>query len=509
MGAVSKTIDVALIGGGIMSATLGALLHRLEPTWSIEVFERLPRVGQESSDPWNNAGTGHAALCELNYMPEGPDGSLSPAKAIDINEQFQLSRQLWASFVEDGTLPDPKGFISPTPHMTFVWGEENVDYLRRRWELLKDEPLFAGMEYSEDPEVIRGWAPTLIPGRKKSQRIAATRSTDGTDVDFGALTRMLLGSLVRDGAGVHTNTSVIGLKRQSDGLWRLKLRHEVGQNRTEVTARFVFVGGGGGALKLLQKSGIPEAKGFAGFPITGAFLRTDNPELVARHNAKVYGKASVGAPPMSVPHLDTRVVDGEASVLFGPYAGFSPKYLKSGTYLDMFETIKGHNLYPMIRAGLANLDLVGYLMGEVFASREQRLEALREFMPNAKDEDWRLITAGQRVQVMKKDPEKGGVLQFGTEVVTGADGTIAGLLGASPGASTAVHIMLTIFERCFPERMPEWRSTITELIPSFGTKLNADPAAARESIARTARVLRLVEPPVGELHAAGATRATA
>jgi malate dehydrogenase (quinone) len=505
---VSKTIDVALIGGGIMSATLGALLHRLEPSWSIEVFERLPEVGMESSNPWNNAGTGHAALCELNYMPEAADGSMTTDKAVTINEQFQLSRQLWSSFVEDGTLPDPKGFISPTPHMTFVWGEDNVDYLRRRWELLKDEPLFAGIEYSEDAEVIRSWAPALIPGRKKSQPIAATRSTDGTDVDFGALTRMLIGKLAEDGARVHTDVTVTGLKRRSDGEWRLKVRSEVGQNVSEVRARFVFVGAGGGALKLLQKSGIPEAKGFGGFPITGAFLRTDNPDVVARHNAKVYGKASVGAPPMSVPHLDTRVVDGEASLLFGPYAGWSPKYLKTGSYTDMFETIKGHNLWPMIRAGLANFDLVGYLMGEVFASRKQRLEALREFMPDAKDEDWRLITAGQRVQVMKRDADKGGVLQFGTEVVTGADGTIAGLLGASPGASTAVHIMLTIFERCFPERMPAWKATLTELIPSYGTKLNDDPAAAREVLERTARTLRLVEPPEPEL-AAVAARSTA
>jgi malate dehydrogenase (quinone) len=490
----TKTIDVALIGGGIMSATLGALLHRLEPSWTIEVFERLPEVGQESSNPWNNAGTGHAALCELNYMPEGPDGSMSTDKAVSINEQFQLSRQLWASFVEDGTLPDPKGFISPTPHMTFVWGEANVDYLRRRWELLKDEPLFAGMEYSEDAEVIRAWAPTLIPGRLKSQPIAATRSTDGTDVDFGALTRMLIDGLVADGARVHTDATVRGLKRTDDG-WRLRVRREVGQSMVDVHARFVFVGAGGGALKLLQKSGIPEAKGFAGFPITGAFLRTDNPEVVARHSAKVYGKAAVGAPPMSVPHLDTRVVDGETSLLFGPYAGFSPKYLKTGSYTDMFETIKGHNLWPMIRAGLANLGLVGYLAGEVFASRSQRMEALREFMPDAKDEDWRLITAGQRVQVMKRDPEKGGVLQFGTEVVTGADGTIAGLLGASPGASTAVHIMLTILERCFPERMAAWKPTVLELIPSYGTKLNDDPQAARDVLERTARTLQLVEVP--------------
>ncbi|WP_347757456.1 malate:quinone oxidoreductase [Agrococcus sp. ProA11] len=476
-----------------MSATLGALLQRLEPSWTIALFERLPEVGLESSNPWNNAGTGHAALCELNYMPEGKDGSMTTAKAVEINEQFQLSRQLWSSFVEDGTLPDPKGFISPTPHMTFVWGEDNVDYLRRRWELLKDEPLFAGIEYSEDAEVIRGWAPTLIPGRKKSQPIAATRSTDGTDVDFGALTRMLIGRMAENGATISTGVTVTGLKRRPEGDWRIKMRREVGQAPFSVTARFVFVGAGGGALKLLQKSHIPEAKGFAGFPISGAFLRTDNPDVVARHTAKVYGKASVGAPPMSVPHLDTRVVDGESSLLFGPYAGWSPKYLKTGSYTDMFETIKGHNIWPMVRAGLANFDLVGYLMGEVFASRKQRLDALREFMPDAKDEDWRLITAGQRVQVMKKDAEKGGVLQFGTELVTGADGTIAGLLGASPGASTAVHVMLTLFERCFPEQLPRWQETLRELIPSYGTRLNEDAAAARDSLARTARVLRLTE----------------
>ncbi len=474
-----------------MSATLGALLHRLEPTWTIEVFERLPEVGLESSNPWNNAGTGHAGLCELNYMPEGEDGAMSTAKSVEINEQFQLSRQLWAALVEDGTLPDPTSFIVPTPHMTFVWGEDNVDYLRRRWELLAEEPLFAGFEYSEDAEVIRSWAPMLIPGRKKSQPIAATRSTDGTDVDFGSLTRQLFGNLRADGVSIQTGVAVTGLKRNAEGEWRLKLRREVGQSVGYAQARFVFVGAGGGALKLLQQSRIPEAKGFAGFPISGAFLRSDDPDVVARHTAKVYGKASEGAPPMSVPHLDTRVVDGETSLLFGPYAGWSPKYLKTGSVTDMFETIKGHNIWPMIRAGLANLGLVNYLVGEVFASRQQRLEALREFMPEAKDEDWRLITAGQRVQVMKKDAAKGGVLQFGTELVTGADGTIAGLLGASPGASTAVHVMLTLFERCFPEQLPRWREPLRELIPSYGTKLNEDPAAARASLEHTARVLQL------------------
>lgn len=474
-----------------MSATLGALVHRLQPDWSIEIFERLAEVGLESSNPWNNAGTGHAAYCELNYTPEAADGTISPAKAIQINEQFQVSRQLWAAFVEDGTLPDPAQFISPTPHMTFVWGDDNVDYLRRRFEALRDQPLFEGLEFSEDPRVIRAWAPLLIAGRKKSAPIAATRFADGTDVNFGALTRLLLGGLIDDGATLSTNTNVIGLRRGRDGLWTLRLRSEVGHTVRTVRARFVFVGAGGGALRLLQRSGIPEIKGFGGFPITGEFLRCDDPGVVAQHTAKVYGKASVGAPPMSVPHLDTRVVDGEASLLFGPYAGFSPKYLKTGSYGDLFSTIRLHNLYPMIRAGLANLGLVGYLGGEVFASREQQLATLREYYPNAKDADWRRITAGQRVQVMKRDPDKGGVLQFGTEIVTGADGTIAGLLGASPGASTAAPIMLTILERCFPDRIAAWTPTITELVPSFGTDLNDDRSAARASMARTTSILGL------------------
>lgn len=494
-----KTIDVALIGGGIMSATLGALLHRLEPTWSIEVFERLAEVGQESSGPWNNAGTGHAALCELNYTPQLADGSISTAKAIEINEQFQVSRQLWSSFVEQGVLPEPSQFISATPHMSFVWGDENVEYLRKRYEALKDEPLFEGMEFSTDPAEIRSWAPLLIPGRRKDQPIAATRIVTGTDVDFGALTRLLIDGLKADGAHVHLETAVTKLKRGRDGLWTLTLRNEIGRSTRQVRAKFVFVGAGGGALRLLQRAGIDEAKGFGGFPITGEFLKTDNPDVVAKHTAKVYGKASVGAPPMSVPHLDTRVVDGKASLLFGPYAGFSPKYLKTGSYLDLFSTIRTHNLYPMVRAGLANLGLVRYLVGEVFASREQKLDALREFVPNIDGDDWTSITAGQRVQVMKRDAEKGGVLQFGTEIIAGAEGTIAGLLGASPGASTAAPIMLTILERCFPDRLAKWKSEIVRLVPSYGTRLNDDRDAARASIQRTSRALGVQEPQISPI----------
>lgn len=475
-----------------MSATLGTLLKQVQPNWDITIFESFSDTATESSNAWNNAGTGHAALCELNYMPEGKDGSMSTAKAVNINEQFQLSREWWSTLVKDGILEDPDTFIHATPHMTFVRGEENVDFLRRRYKLLKEEPLFEEMEFSDDPAKIATWAPLLIDRREKDEKIAATRSTHGTDVDFGALTRQLISHLVDSGVTLHTNTEVRKVKRLKNGDWRVFVRNRNGYQDSTVDAKFVFVGAGGGALRLLQSSGIPEIEGFGGFPISGQFLRCDNPKVVADHKAKVYGKASVGAPPMSVPHLDTRVVDGKESLLFGPYAGFTPKFLKKGSWFDLPGSIRLHNLWPMIKVGLSEFSLVKYLVSELLASRHKRLQTLREFMPTAKDEDWQLITAGQRVQVMKKDKEKGGVLQFGTEVVTGAEGTIAGLLGASPGASTAVHAMLGVMKTCFPEKFTnEWEQKISKLIPSYGKDINAEPEVARATLKNTAETLKL------------------
>ncbi|PJJ55615.1 malate:quinone oxidoreductase [Compostimonas suwonensis] len=486
----SEPIDVVLIGGGIMSATLGTLIKQLQPDWSIRVYERLGALAQESSNPWNNAGTGHAALCELNYMPEAPDGSVDPAKAVSINEQFQISRQFWSYLVRDGALSDT-GFINSTPHMTFVQGEANVEYLRKRFEALTDQPLFNNMEFTTDAATLGEWTPLLTAKRAAGEKIAATRSEYGTDVDFGALTVQLMDYLTANGAELALNREVRGIRKQKDGLWKLKLLHTVGRTTEEVTARFVFVGAGGGALELLQKSGIPEIKGFGGFPISGQFFRTSNPEIVAQHKAKVYGKAGKGAPPMSVPHLDTRIVDGQATLLFGPYAGFSPKFLKSGSITDLPFSIRAHNLGPMLAVARDNVDLIKYLVGELLATRSKKLAALREFMPTAKDEDWELITAGQRVQVMKKDPKRGGVLQFGTEVITSADGTISGLLGASPGASTAAPIMFDLVATCFPDHIAEWEPKLREMVPSYGTVLSDDPERAAESLAATAEVLGL------------------
>ncbi|MCY7413490.1 MAG: malate:quinone oxidoreductase [Salinibacterium sp.] len=488
--AETDVLDVALIGGGIMSATLGAMLQRLELDWNIQIFERLDAIAEESSNPWNNAGTGHAALCELNYTPQHADGTINIVSAVEVNEQFQVSRQFWSQLVTEGALPEPKAFINATPHMSFVWGEANVDYLRKRYEALKDHPLFAGLEYSEDAAVIRRWAPLMIPGRRKSQPIAATHIDAGTDVDFGSLSRLLTKDLLANGAELNTGVEVTNLKRTRDGLWKLSLRRSIGGTPVSpVTARFVFVGAGGYALGLLQKSGIKEIRGYGGFPVSGEFLRTDNQELVARHAAKVYGKAAVGSPPMSIPHLDLRVVDGQGSLMFGPYAGFSPKFLKTGSVLDLFASIRWHNIVPMLAAGLGNLGLVKYLIGQLAASPKAKFAELQSFIPEAKPSDWYRITAGQRVQVIKKDAKKLGVLQFGTEVVAAADGTIAGLLGASPGASTAVPIMLSLIEKCFPDRLEDWRSGLVQLIPSYGVALGENRELAIKTIARTAKTL--------------------
>jgi malate dehydrogenase (quinone) len=490
MEGVSEPVDVVLIGGGVMSATLGSLLQQLEPDWSITILEALPDVAQESSNPWNNAGTGHSALCELNYTPE-KNGQIDIAKAVQVNEQFQVSRQYWSYLVSEGLLPEPTKFINPVPHLSFVWGEGNVDYLRRRYEALKDHPLFPGLEYTEDPRVIREWAPLLLPGRKKSEKIAATRIVGGSDVDFGSLTRNLFDGLVSRGAQLRVERRVTGLKRMPDGVWRVSGRHVIGNTPFELTARFVFVGAGGAALHLLQKSGIREIRGYGGFPISGQFLRTDDPEIVAKHQGKVYGKASVGAPPMSVPHLDTRVVDGQASLLFGPYAGFTPKFLKTGSWLDLFASIRWHNLGTMVGAGLKNLDLVWYLITELLASRAKQHEVLQQFAPNAKQGDWYRITAGQRVQIMKKGPDGKAVIQFGTEVVAGGEGTIAGLLGASPGASTAVPIMLDVLTTCFPQRLAAWEPGLKRMIPSYGTQLADAPKKAAKELTDTAKTLGL------------------
>jgi len=490
--------DVILIGAGIMSATLGSILKELKPDWEITVFEKLASAGEESSNEWNNAGTGHAALCELNYTVEKPDGSIDISKAIQINEQFQVSMQFWSHLVRSNLIRNPQDFIRPLPHMSLVQGEQDVTFLKKRFAALSSNPLFQGMEFSEDPGKLKEWIPLIMQNRTSDEAIAATKIDSGTDVNFGALTRVLFDHLKSKNVDIKYKHSVDNMKRTTDGSWELKVRNLDNGTVERRTAKFVFIGGGGGSLHLLQKSGIPEGKHMGGFPVSGIFMVCKNPEIVAQHHAKVYGKAKVGAPPMSVPHLDTRFIDNKKSLLFGPFAGFSPKFLKTGSMFDLITSIKADNLFTMLAAGAKNVSLTKYLIGQVMLSKEKRMEELREFIPTAKTEDWDLVVAGQRVQVIK-DTEAGGkgTLQFGTEVVSSADGSIAALLGASPGASTAVSVMLQVLEKCFPQYIKAWEPKIKEMIPSFGVPLLKNPELIREIHASTARTLRLNH----ELHA--------
>ncbi|MDY6489314.1 malate dehydrogenase (quinone) [Acinetobacter faecalis] len=471
-----KVLDVVLIGGGIMSATLGTYLNELEPNWNIRMYERLDAVAEESSKGLNNAGTGHSGFMEMNYTPE-KDGKIDIKKAIDTASQFEVSKEFWSYQVKNGVLGQPKSFINPVPHIAFVWGD-SVPYMKKRHEAMTQNPMFEGMKYSENPEEIKQWAPLVMQGRDASQKVAATRMDVGSDVNYGSITSQLINNLTKQAQfKLETSTEVTGISRNDDNTWTVSVKNLKTNTTSHVKSKFVFIGAGGAAIRLLQMTGLEETKQYAGFPIGGIFLMTDNPKVTAMHTAKVYGKPELGAPPMSVPHIDTRYIDGKKYALFGPFATYSNKFLKHGSQFDLMDSTNKNNVIPMATIGLENLDLVKYLISQVAMTKEDQFNELKKYYPEAKIEDWTLNQGGQRVQIIKKVPGKDATLQFGTEIFASKDGSVTALLGASPGASTSPYIMLSLMEKAFPEQVKgKWNGKLHEIVRSYGQDLSANPA---------------------------------
>jgi malate dehydrogenase (quinone) len=469
-------VDVVLVGGGIMSATLGTYLNEVEPDWTINMYERLDQVGQESSAGFNNAGTGHSGFMEMNYTPE-KDGKVDIKKAIDTASQFEVSKQFWAYQVKNGVLGQPNSFINPVPHIAFVWGD-SVNYMKKRYEAMSQSPMFEGLKYTENPAEIKQWAPLVMQGRDANQKVAATRMDVGSDVNYGSITTQLIDHLKKQPKfKLETSSEVTGISQNADKTWTVSFKNLKTNTTSHVKTRHVFIGAGGAAIRLLQMTGLEETKQYAGFPIGGIFLMTDNPAVTSQHTAKVYGKPELGAPPMSVPHIDTRYVDGKKYVLFGPFATYSNKFLKNGSQFDLIDATNKNNVIPMATIGMENLDLVKYLVSQVAMSKQDQFNELKKYYPDAKIEDWTLSQAGQRVQIIKKAPGKPATLQFGTEIFTSKDGSITGLLGASPGASTSPYIMLSLMEKAFPEQVKgKWNPKLHEIVKSYQQDLNTNPA---------------------------------
>lgn len=483
--------SIIFVGAGVLNATLATLLNKIEPGWNLKIFERLSHPAEESSNERNNAGTGHAALCELNYTVEQPDGSIDVERAKVINEQFEISKQFWSYLVKEKIIENPKDFINALPHISFVHGEKNSDFLERRYKAMKKHPMFETMSYTRDYETLKKWLPLVMEGRDKEETISASKIDEGTDVNFGELTRQMMKHLEKT-QDVYYNQEVLDFKRLSNGKWQAKIKNvETGSIDYHI-ADYVIIGAGGNAIPMLQKTKIEESKNLGGFPISGAFLMCNKAEIVAQHNAKAYGKEPEGTPPMTVPHIDRRYIDGVPTLLFGPFAEIGPKFLKQGSNLDLFKSINMNNIGTLLSAGVKNIPLIKYSIEQITMDKSERMKALRTFLPNAKDEDWDLIIAGKRVQIIKDSELYGkGYIQFGTEVVYSKDHSVVGLLGESPGASTCVSVALEVLENNFEEKIGSWAEKISEMVPSYGFSLIKDSNLLRQVKEASNKTLQL------------------
>ncbi|MEE9408885.1 MAG: malate dehydrogenase (quinone) [Polaribacter sp.] len=471
-----KEYDLICVGGGIMSATLALITKLLKPEMNILILERLDKVAQESSAAWNNAGTGHSALCELNYCPE-ENGKVSIKKAINICTQYETSKQFWSYLTNEGLLENPEEFIASVKHHSWVLGKENAAYLEKRFKEFKEHFMFDSIEFTRESSKMKEWFPLITKDRTEDEIMAASRIDRGTEMNYGSLTEKLFAILEKKfDTPVHCNMEVLDIDPDTDLDWTVEVRNLKTDEQYNLEAEHVFIGAGGGSLLLLQKVEIDEKEGYGGFPVSGEWLVCKNEEIIKQHNAKVYSKAGLRDPPMSTPHLDTRYIDGKRQLMFGPFAGFSPKFLKEGSNLDLFKSIQFDNIPSMFGAFWHNLPLTKYLIEQVLMSKEDRMDSLRKFMKNANSDDWEVVKAGQRVQIIKKDEFEGGKLQFGTEVIASKDGSITCLLGASPGASTATSIMLEVIEKAFPEIMnsKEGKEKLKQIVPFYKTEVTKE-----------------------------------
>ncbi|QOD61478.1 malate dehydrogenase (quinone) [Polaribacter haliotis] len=486
-----KEYDLICVGGGIMSATLALITKLLEPKTNILILERLDKVAQESSAAWNNAGTGHSALCELNYCPE-KDGEISIKKAVDICTQYEISKQFWSYLTDKGLIENPDEFIASVKHHSWVLGKENANYLENRFKEMKDHFMFDSIEFTREISKMKEWFPLIANDRTENEIMAASRINRGTEMNYGILTEKLFHILKTEfDTPVHCNMEVEDIDPDTDLDWTVEVTNLKTKEKHQLEAEHVFIGAGGGSLLLLQKVEINEKEGYGGFPVSGEWLVCTNEKIIKQHNAKVYSKAGIGDPPMSTPHLDTRYIDGKRQLMFGPFAGFSPKFLKEGSNLDLFKSIKYDNIPSMLGAFWHNLPLTKYLVEQVMMDKEDRMNSLRKFVKNAKSEDWEVMLAGQRVQIIKKDEFEGGKLQFGTEVISSKDGSITCLLGASPGASTATSIMLNVIEKAFPELVnsKKGKEKLKEIVPFYKTKVTKE--LFEEELEKSRRSLKL------------------